>query len=173
MVEVTQGPAVRVARWTCSTGSNVQSRAVVVVQMGEHVWESSAEGNGPIDALFEAVDRALAEVLSGHPRLLAYRVVSLGEGPDAEGEVELEIAPPAGAQGPRSEGRYRGSCQGPNTIACSVEAYLAAINALLAEEHWAGAAEAAPRRGRRVGAAKAPGVEINEIDHEPSRWFER
>ncbi len=173
MVDLTSGPAVRLARWTCSTGSNVQSRAVVVVQMGEHVWEASAEGNGAVDALFEAVDRALAAVLSGHPRLLAYRVVSLGEGPDAEGRAEVEVAPPAGAEGPRGEGRYHGSCQGPNTIACSVEAYLEAINALLAEAHWADAAEAARTAGRRVGGVRAPAVEINEIDHEPSRWFER
>ncbi len=173
MIDATAGGAIRLARWTCSTGSNVQSRAVVVVQAGERVWEASAEGNGAVDALYEAVDRALAGVLSGHPRLLAYRVTSLGEGPDAEGRVEVEVAPPAGVEGPRGEGRYRGSCQGPNTIACSVEAYLEAINALLAEEHWAGATDAARDVGRRVGRAAAPAVEIEDIDQEPSRWFER
>lgn len=172
MTAATAGHAIRLARWTCSTGSNVQSRAAVVVQVGDRVWEATAEGNGAVDALYEAVDRALAEVLSGHPRLLSYRVASLGEGPDAEGRVEVEVAPPAGA-GPRGEGTYQGSCQGPNTIACSVEAYVEAINALLAEAHWAGATDAAREVGRRVGGAAAPGVEMDEIEHEPSRWFER
>ncbi len=178
MIDTTMEDAVRLARWTCSTGSNVQSRAVVVVQAGEHVWEASAEGNGAVDALYEAVDRALATLLSGHPRLLGYRVVSLGEGPDAQGRVEVEIAPPAGVAGPRGEGRYLGSCQGTNTIACSVEAYLEAINAMLAEEHWAGATDAARKVGRRVGTAAGGSgtgadVEYDDIDHEPSQWFER
>ncbi len=165
--------AVRLARWTCSTGSNVQSRAAVVVQAGEHVWEASAEGNGAVDALYEAVDRALAGMLSGSPRLLAYRVTSLGEGPDAEGRVEVEIAPPAGAVGPRAEGRYRGSCRGTNIIACSAEAYLEAINAMLAEEHWADAAAAARSGTRHPQEEAAPAVEISETDHEPTQWFER
>ncbi len=165
--------AVRLARWTCSTGSNVQSRAAVVVQAGDHVWEASAEGNGAVDALYEAVDRALAGILSGRPRLLAYRVTSLGEGPDAEGRVDVEVAPPAGAAGPRAEGRYHGSCRGPNTIACSVEAYLEAINAMLAEEHWADAAAAARSGGRGPRDTAAPAVEISETDHEPTQWFER
>ncbi len=173
MIDTTTDDAIRLARWTCSTGSNVQSRAAVVVQAGEHVWEATAEGNGAVDALYEAVDTALAGVLSGHPRLLAYRVVSLGEGPDAQGRVEVEIAPPAGAAGPRAEGRYLGSCQGTNTVACSVEAYLEAINAMLAEEHWAGATDAARTVGRRVGRSAGQTVEYDDIDHEPSRWFER
>ena len=42
---------------------------------------ASAEGNGAIDALYRAVDKALAEVLDGHPRLLAYDIHALGEGP--------------------------------------------------------------------------------------------
>lgn len=170
MIETTSDQAIRLARWTCSTGSNVQSRAAVVVQAGEHIWEATAEGNGAVDALYKAVDRALVEVLSGHPRLLSYTVTSLGEGPDAQGRVDVEVAPPPG-EGPRGGGTYEGSCQGTNTVACSVEAYVEAINALLAEEHWAGATEAAP--GRRVSRAATRDVEIDDIDHEPSRWFER
>lgn len=190
MIDATTEDAIRLARWTCSTGSNVQSRAAVVVQAGERVWSASAEGNGAVDALYEAVDRALTEVLSGHPRLLAYRVVSLGEGPDAEGRVEVEVAPPAGVEGPRGQGRYLGACQGTNTVACSVEAYVEAINAMLAEVHWAGATDALPAAGaaapggeeggpaasgdtgRRARQVDAPSVEYDDIDHEPSRWFE-
>jgi hypothetical protein len=173
VTESRAGGAIRLARWTCSTGSNVQTRAVVVVQAGDHVWDASAEGNGAVDALYEAVNRALEGVLSGHPRLLQYRVTSLGEGPAAEGRVEVELAPPETAGASRAQGRYRGSCQGPNTIACSVEAYLSAINAMLAEAPWAEAAEAARRSGRPGGAVAAPSTEMDEIEHEPSRWFER
>ena len=90
---------IHLARWSCATGSNVQSRGVVVVESGDHRWEASAEGNGAVDALFGAVDRALAGVLSGHPRLLTYDVHAVAEGPDAEGRVTVRIAPPASADG--------------------------------------------------------------------------
>ena len=172
MIETTSDQAIRLARWTCSTGSNVQSRAAVVVQAGEQVWEATAEGNGAVDALYEAVDRALVNVLSGHPRLLSYAVTSLGEGPDAEGRVDVEVAPPAG-EGPRGSGTYHGSCQGTNTVACSVEAYVEAINQLLAESHWAGATAVERGADRQPGRWGGSGVEIDDIDHEPSRWFER
>ncbi len=190
MIDTSTEDAIRLARWTCSTGSNVQSRAAVVVQVGEHVWSASAEGNGAVDALFEAVDGALTGVLAGHPRLLAYRVVSLGEGPDAQGRVEVEVAPPAGVHGLRGQGRYLGACQGTNTVACSVEAYVEAINAMLAEVHWAGATDAvAAARAENAGGetsvagvsgdagggareVTAPSVEYDDIDDEPSRWFE-
>ena len=79
------------ARWTVTSGSNVNSRGAVVIAAGDHQWEAAAEGNGAVDALFRAVDRALADVLSGHPRLLGYDVHAVAEGPDAEGKVTLVL----------------------------------------------------------------------------------
>ena len=58
------------ARWTVTSGSNANSRGAVVIAAGDHQWEAAAEGNGAVDALFRAVDKALAGVLTGHPRLL-------------------------------------------------------------------------------------------------------
>src|SRR5258708_10006105 len=96
------------ARWTVTSGSNANSRGAVVIASGEHQWEASAEGNGAVDALFRAVDKALAGVLTGHPRLLSYDVHAVAEGPDAEGRVTVSIAPPSDASGPRGSGRYAG-----------------------------------------------------------------
>jgi LeuA allosteric (dimerisation) domain len=127
------------ARWTINSGSNTQSRGAVIVESGDHRWQASAEGNGPVDALFRAVDAALAEVLSGHPRLVAYDVHALAEGGDAEGRVTVKLAPPEGAAGERAHGTYAGVSTSTNIIAASVEAYIQALNELLAEEHWAGA----------------------------------
>src|ERR1700757_4934016 len=92
-------------RWSVSSGSNVRSRGVVVIEAGDHHWRGSAEGNGAVDALFRAVD----EALTAHPRLVSYDVHALAEGPDAEGAVKIVVAPPAGAAGARAEGRYDGS----------------------------------------------------------------
>jgi len=130
-------------RWSVSSGSNVRSRGVVVIEAGDHHWRGSAEGNGAVDALYRAVDEALQDVLAGHPRLVSYDVHALAEGPDAEGAVKITVVPPAGAAGARAEGRYDGSSSSTNIIAASIEAYIEGLNAMLAEAHWAGAAETA------------------------------
>ncbi len=171
-------PTLHLARWTVTSGSNVNSRGAVVIASGDHQWEASAEGNGAVDALFRAVDRALAGVLTGHPRLLAYDVHAVAEGPDAEGRVTVTVAPPSDAAGERATGRYTGETTSTNIIAASIDAYIRAINLLLAEEHWAGAAESAGNRKRaRVMAkeAKARRAELDpeESDHDTTAWFER
>jgi LeuA allosteric (dimerisation) domain len=170
-------PTLHLARWTVTSGSNVNSRGAVVIASGDHQWEASAEGNGAVDALFRAIDKALAGVLSGHPRLIAYDVHAVAEGPDAEGRVTISIAPPSEAGGVRATGRYTGETTSTNIIAASIDAYVRAINQLLDEEHWAGAAESAGNRKRaRVEAkdAKARRAELDpdEANHDTTSWFE-
>jgi hypothetical protein len=169
-------PTLHLARWTVTSGSNVNSRGAVVIASGDHQWEAASEGNGAVGALFQAIDRALADVLTGHPRLLAYDVHAVAEGPDAEGRVTVSIAPPSGAAGPRGTGRYTGESTSANIIAASIEAYIAALNLLLAEEHWAGATEDAGNRKRARIAAKDAKASRAELDEEAGRidtteWF--
>jgi hypothetical protein len=174
----TAAQPLHLARWTVASGSNAQSRGAVVIASGDHQWEATAEGNGPIDALFRAVDRAISGILTGHPRLVAYDIHALAEGPDAEGEVRVRIAPPSGASGRRGTGRYAGMARSTNIVAASIEAYIEAINALLGEEHWAGATESAGNRKRArttAAAAKARRAEIDETAGEinTTDWFNR
>ena len=163
------------ARWTVNAGSNIRSRAAVVIASGEHEWQASAEGNGAIDALYRAVDQALAGVLSGHPRLLAFDIHALGEGSDTVGEVKVRVAPPA-HEGARGSGEYVGEARDDSIVAASIEAYIQALNALLAEEHWEGAAdEAGNRRRVRVSAGTAR-EERAELDPDAghidtTEWF--
>jgi LeuA allosteric (dimerisation) domain len=171
-------PTLHLARWTVTSGSNVNSRGAVVISSGEHQWDASAEGNGAVDALFRAVDAALAGVLTGQPRLIAYDVHAVAEGPDAEGRVTVTIAPPSDAGGARATGRYTGETTSFNIIAASIDSYIGAINLLLAEEHWAGAAESAGNRKRaKVEAqeAKARRAELDpdEANHDTTAWFDR
>jgi hypothetical protein len=172
----TSTPTLHLARWTVTSGSNVNSRGAVVIASGDHQWEASTEGNGAVDALFRAIDRALADVLAGHPRLLASDVHAVAEGPDAEGRVTVSIAPPAGAEGARGTGRYTGESTSTNIIAASIEAYIGAINLLLAEEHWASAADDAGNRKRARVAANDAKAARAELDEEAGRidtteWF--
>jgi hypothetical protein len=169
-------PTLHLARWTVTSGSNVNSRGAVVLSLGDHQWEASAEGNGAVDALFRAVDTALAGVLTGHPRLIGYDVHALAEGPEAEGRVTVTIAPPSGASGARSTGSYSGETKSTNIIAASIESYVAAINLLLGEEHWAGATESAGNRKRARVAANDAKARRAELDEEAGRidtteWF--
>jgi 2-isopropylmalate synthase len=171
-------PTLHLARWTVTSGSQVQSRGAVVIASGDHQWEASAEGNGAVDALYRAVDKALAGVLTGHPRLLAYDVHAVAEGPDAQGVVTVRIAPPSGAEGERATGDYSGEARSENIIAASVDAYILAINALLSEAHWAGAAESAGNRKRARAAAAAQSGERAKLDEEAgeidtTEWFNR
>ena len=175
MTEMTD--ALELTRWTASSGSNARSRGAVVIASGDHVWRASAEGNGAIDALYRAVDEALAGVLAGHPRLLAYDIHALGEGTDTIGAVTVRIAPPD-VEGERGSGEYRGEARGPNIIAASIEAYIAAINLMLAEAHWSGATEAAGnRRGVAVsaGTAREQRADLDEakVPQDTTAWFER
>jgi 2-isopropylmalate synthase len=175
MATETAAPTLHLARWTVTSGSQVQSRGAVVIASGDHQWEASAEGNGAVDALFRAVDKALKGVLTGHPRLLSYDVHAIAEGPDAQGVVTVRIAPPSDAAGERASGEYLGEARSENIIAASVDAYVHAINNLLAEEHWEGATEAAGNRKRAPRAAAAPDRRA-ELDEDAGKidtteWF--
>jgi 2-isopropylmalate synthase len=167
---------IQLARWTVTSGSNVNSRAAVVLHAGSHDWQASAEGNGAVDALLRAVDKALRDVLGGQPRLLAYDVHALAEGPDAEGRVTVQISPPALAEGSRAGGRFTGEIASTNIVAASVEAYVTAINAMLGAASWAGAAaEASARRGGLAGSDEgAVGAELGD-EHaiDTTAWFNR
>lgn len=167
---------IRLERWTVTSGSNVNSRAAVVLQAGSRDWQASAEGNGAVDALLKAVDRALRDVIGGHPLLVGYDVHALAEGPDAEGKVTVRIAPPASAKGARSDGRFSGQVSSTNIVAASVEAYIVALNAMLSVASWADAAvDAAARRGAAPGADDgAPGAELgDEPSIDTTAWFSR
>jgi LeuA-like protein with dimerisation domain len=167
----------QLARWTVTSGSNARSRGAVVITADEHEWRASAGGNGAIEALYQAVDKALNEVLNGHPRLLAYDIHALGEGTDTIGAVSVRIAPPD-ITGERGTGEYGGEARGANIIAASIEAYIMALNKMLDEAHWSGATDAATSRRRvpvSAGKARAQRADIDEDEGQPDTvaWFER
>ena len=116
------------------------------------------------------MDAALADVLEGHPRLVGYDVHALGENSEAEGLVIVAIQPPAGAEGPRATGLYNGKARSTNTIAASIEAYIEALNALLAEEHWAGAAESAGEGRRRTAEHHGRRGELDKDADDSLPW---
>jgi len=162
-------PALHLSRWTVTSGSNAQSRGAVVIEAGDHHWRASAEGNGAVDALFKAVDAALSDVLQGHPRLVGYDVHALAEGPEAEGLVIVAVEPPPG-EGPRSQGLYNGKSRNTNIIAASIEAYIEALNTMLAEVHWADAPSSAGKGRKRAPEAHGRRGQLDKDADDSLPW---
>ena len=176
------GPAsegLRLLRWTMTTGSSGTARAAVVLAAGDHQWEATAEAAGAIGALFDAVDAALEDVLGGRVRLVSFDVHAMGETAGADALVELAVEPPATATGERATGRHAGTARDVNLVAACAEAYLEALRALLADDAWAGATEAAGNARLaelRAGAERAGGrAELDEsrADDLGGSWFDR
>lgn len=103
-------------------GNQEVSCAVVKVEKGESTFIESAFGDGPVDAIYKAVDR-----ITGVPgQLLEYTVTSVTRGKDALGEVFAHV---------RFNGRnYTGKAASVDVLDASTRAYLNAVNKAVHEQ---------------------------------------
>ena len=107
-------------------------------------------GNGPVNALFGAVDEALQPVLGWHPVLTEYEIKAVSAGEDAQGQVLVRCRR-SSDEGPGAL-VVTGHGLSTNIIEASLEAYLVAVNKLHgAEINGVSVAFVAPRQ-RRVAA---------------------
>ena len=107
-----------------------------------HGTTLSAEqsGNGPVDALYGAVDAAVEPTLGWHPQLVDYEIRAVSGGEDAQGQVTVK------ARRSSDDGTAEsvtGHGLSTNIIEASLEAYVHALEKLLAEESVAAAPQAA------------------------------
>ena len=100
------------------TASHSPPVGVVVIRRDGKTLTQTSHGNGPIDALFRAVDRALGFAT----RMVQYSVSTIGTGTDALAEVIVT----AELRGRRFHGRYRST----DVIEASLRAYMSACNAI-------------------------------------------
>lgn len=100
-------------------GSNTIPSATVRLLKEGQVVEESATGDGPVDAVFNAIDRALKT----HFEITDYRVRSVTSGRDALGEVFVRIQ--------NGQGEAHGRGHSTDIIEASGKAYLQAINEIL------------------------------------------
>jgi 2-isopropylmalate synthase len=110
-----------VDEWTVDSveftgGSDVSPKAVVRLKKGDEVVEESAKGNGPIDALCTAVQRATGV----SAKLITFNVAAITGGTDALGDVVVQVE----IDGRRVTGRG----VSVDTVEASGLAYLSAIN---------------------------------------------
>jgi len=101
-------------------GTRGPQRATMKLDVGGEVRTEEAEGNGPVDATFNAI-----KALVPHDAVLElYQVHAVTEGTDAQAEVSVRL----GAGGSSVTGRGAD----PDTLVASARAYLSALNKLLA-----------------------------------------
>lgn len=99
-----------------TAGSSVLPTATLRLKKGEKEIEEAATGDGPVDAVFNAVDRA-----SGFKgKLENYTLKALTHGRDAQGEVSVTLK----VQGEEVHGRGIST----DIIEASAKAYLNAVN---------------------------------------------
>lgn len=106
-------------RFSVMTGSGgVEPTATVVVRCGSRTRTEASTGNGPVDAVFNAVSR----LTNLRTKLLTYVIESNGEGMDALGRVNVSV---------EYDGRrFFGSGMSVDVIEASTLAFLNALNAV-------------------------------------------
>lgn len=87
---------------------------------GGAVCEKRATGDGPVDAVYRAIDHAVQEAHT----LVDYTIRSISEGADAQGEVDVCVR--------FGEHTFEGRARGTDVIQASAEAYVDALNRLAA-----------------------------------------
>ena len=139
---------VRLEGWSISSSHGGSSKGNVSLVVKGQAVTAESEGNGPVDALFGAVDAAVEPIIGWFPKLADYEIRAVSGGEDAQGQVMVRARR---SIDPEDTGdTVTGHGLSTNIIEASLEAYLAGLEKLLWHEASAGTA---------VGEAVASGQE--------------
>ena len=103
-------------------GSKVKPKALLELIAGDELISCSKEGNGPVDAIFQAIDELIKKDALGI-ELLDYVVHAVTEGTDALGEVTVRIK--------KGQQIFTGHGANTDVLIASAAAYLEAVNKFL------------------------------------------
>jgi len=103
-----------------TTGNGQVPQARVRLRREEVILEASAEGDGPIDAIFKAIDK----VVGSYHKLEDFQVKAVTETKEAMGVATVRVS--------RDDLRALGRGSGTDILKASAKAYVQAINRL----HW-------------------------------------
>lgn len=114
-------PAYQLDELSVSLGTNQEPKIRVRILCDDgSTKEEEATGDGPVDALYRAIDHAVSEPHT----LVDYTIRSISEGADAQGEVKVTLR--------YGENQYAGQARSTDIIRASAEAYVDALNRLAA-----------------------------------------
>jgi 2-isopropylmalate synthase len=130
--------------WSVTSSHGGNATGTVSLSVDGIDRSTDATGNGPVDALYSAVDQALQPALGWHPVLAEYEIKAVSAGEDAQGQVLVRCR----RSSDEGAGALVVSGHGlsTNIIEASLDAYLAAVNKLHgAEINGVSVAFVAPR----------------------------
>ena len=102
-----------------TAGTHSVATALVILFDGEKEITETSSGDGPVNAVFEAINR----ITGFQGELLDYRLASVTGGADALGEVFL--------RGKFPEGTFSGKAASTDIVGSSAQAYLKAVNKVI------------------------------------------
>ncbi|CAN5719392.1 2-isopropylmalate synthase [soil metagenome] len=138
---------VRLDGWSVTSSHGGSSLGNVALTLRGGPVTAESDGNGPVDALFGAVDGAIEPVIGWHPVLTDYEIRAVSGGEDAQGQVMVRARRSIDAQ--ETAETVTGHGLSTNIIEASLEAYLAALEKLLWRDDAGEAAAATPEAGSR------------------------
>ena len=138
--------SVTIVGWSVTSSHEGNATGSATISVGGDERTAEAVGNGPVNALFRAVDEALQPVLGWHPTLTEYEIKAVTAGEDAQGQVLVRCRR-SSDEGPGAL-VVTGHGLSTNIIEASLDAYLVAANKLHgAEINGVSVAFASPRSG--------------------------
>jgi 2-isopropylmalate synthase len=120
--------AIELLGWSVTSQHGGNSVGSVTVAVSGEERATQATGNGPVDALYSAVDQAVGPVLGWNPVLAEYEIKAVSGGEDAQGQVLVRCRR-SSDEGPGAL-VVTGHGLSTNIIEASLEAYLVATNKL-------------------------------------------
>jgi 2-isopropylmalate synthase len=102
-----------------TAGTHSVATALVILFDGEKEITETASGDGPVNAVFEAINR----ITGFQGELLDFHLASVTGGADALGEVFLRVRFP--------EGTFSGKAASTDIVGSSAQAYLKAVNKVI------------------------------------------
>jgi 2-isopropylmalate synthase len=127
--EVEQTVPVALVGWNVSSSHGGRSSGEVTLRVEGTDRHAQASGNGPVDALYGAIDAALEPHLGWRPTLTEYEIRAVSGGEDAQGRVIVRCRRSTDDE---SVSPSTGHGLSTNIIEASLEGYLSAVNKLIA-----------------------------------------
>ena len=120
--------SVSIDGWSVTSSHGGKATGTVSLTVSGQERTAETTGNGPVNALYGAVDQAIEPVLGWQPVLTEYEIKAVSAGEDAQGQVLVRCRRSTD-EGPGAM-VVSGHGLSTNIIEASLEAYLVAINKL-------------------------------------------
>ena len=124
--------SVELVGWSVTSSHGGKATGSVSLTVSGVDQTAEATGNGPVDALYSAVDAALQPVLGWRPVLIDYEIKAVSAGEDAQGQALVRCRR-SSDEGPGAL-VVAGHGLSTNIIEASLEGYLVAVNKLRGAE---------------------------------------